>query len=363
MIEIDGSHGEGGGQIIRTALAFSMLTQKPFHAKDIRKGRTEPGLKSQHLACIKALQKLSQCRATGAELGSMELTFSPAPIEPKNISINIGTAGSVTLLLQAILLPCLFAEKPITLHIIGGTDTKWATPVDHFRHVLLPQLQRFAAIHFRLIKRGYFPRGGGEIELSITPKDSIGNNENSSTSFIENLRKNIEPFSLEEQGKIISIHGVSHASKDLEKAQVCERQASCARTLLGTFDCPIKIERKYQDALSTGTGIILWASFDSGALVGADVLGERSLSSEQIGQAAAKQLREEIEAGACVDSHAADQLIPFLGLCGGTIKTSKITPHTLSNIFAVEQFLGSRFSIGKGKNSISSSRKIQQKGL
>ena len=365
MIGIDGNYGEGGGQIIRTALAFSMLTQQPFHAVDIRKGRKEPGLKSQHLNAIKALQKLSQSTAEGAELGSTELTFHPAPLKAQSITVNIGTAGSTTLLLQAILLPCLFANQNITLTLKGGTDTKWATPIDHFIHVVVPQLQRFAGIVVDVKKRGYFPRGGGLVEVSIEPKihhdfpvsfSEDPSHSNGFASLLEKTKKNIEPYSLAGQGRLLRIEGVSHASSDLKKATIAERQAHFSKSqLLAHFPgAEISIKKEHQETESTGSGITLWAAFDNGAILGADVLGEKGLQSEEIGKRAALQLMEQMQSGAGVDRYTADQLIPFLALCGGKIKASTITPHTQTNIYAVEKFMGKSISFDKASCLISS---------
>ncbi len=354
MIEIDGSEGEGGGQIIRTALAFSMLTQKPFHATNIRKGRSDPGLKAQHLHCIRALQKLSGALEKGAELGSTELSFYPAPLKAQSITINIGTAGSITLLLQSVLLPCLFAEKPLTLTIKGGTDTKWATPIDHFANVLIPLLQRFGKVQLTLKKRGYYPRGGGLAEIAIDPKMAHDGNFQ---SLLSKIKKSVEPYSLMEQGKMLSVHGMAHASSDLQKQCVAQRLAHSAKDqLLKQYpDLPLSIKKEYQDTDSTGCGIALWAPFDSGSVIGSDILGKKMVSSEGVGKEAALRLIKEVRSGAAVDCHAADQIIPFLALAKGSMRTSAITPHMLSNICAIEQFLGSIFSIEKAKKAISAS--------
>ncbi len=350
MIELDGSYGEGGWQLIRTALAFSMLTQQPFHIKDIRKGRKDPGLKAQHLHCIKALQKLSACKAQGAELGSTELTFHPSPLNASSITIDIGTAGSTTLVLQAILLPCLFAQKPITLTLKGGTDTKWATPIDHFRFVLLPLLERFAGIEVKLVKRGYYPKGNGEIEVFIKPKWAL--NEERIDSFLQELRARIEPYTLTNQEKTTKISGIIHASSDLENNHVAERIAQGAHRLLSKHFDEIRVKQEYDETSSTGCGITLWAA-DGNDHIGADSLGERSIRAEDVGKGAAEKLLQEIHSGAVVDAHTADSLVPFLALVGGSIQTSAITPHIETNIYAVESFLGKRFSIDRATNTLS----------
>jgi RNA 3'-phosphate cyclase len=351
MIELDGSYGEGGGQIVRTALALSMLTQQPFHIKDIRKGRNDSGLKSQHLHSIKALQKLSDCRSEGAELGSTQLTFHPTPIKPSNITINIGTAGSITLVLQAILLPIIFAKKPITLTIKGGTDVKWATTIDHFRSVLLPQLQKFAKIEVKTHKRGYYPKGNGEVEVSITPKLSF-DHEHTDTS-IKKLKAHIKPYESTTQERITKINGIAHSSLDLEKNHVAERIAQGASQLLSRHFETVSIKKEYSETESTGCGITIWTHSDNqNASIGADMLGEKQIRAEEVGKIAAEALIKEIDAKAAVDSHTMDSLMPFLALAGGTIRSSAITPHTETNIYAVEAFLGKRFSLNKASNTI-----------
>ncbi len=352
MIELDGNYGEGGGQTIRTALAFSMLTQQPFHAKDIRKGRPEPGLKAQHLHCIKALQKLSKSTAEGAELGSTELTFYPAPLEASSKTVNIGTAGSATLLLQAVLLPCMFAEKRMSITLKGGTDVRWATPIDHFTNVFVPHLRRFCSMDVHCPRRGYFPKGNGEVEITISP---IIHHGISFGSLLEKIRSAIAPYDLVRRGNLLKIRGLSHASSGLKKASVAERQAHAAKAHLLKHhpNAEISIKKEYQETDSAGSGITLWASFDSGAILGADALGEQGLQSEEIGKRAALQLTGEIASGAAVDSHAADQLIPFLALAGGTIRTSAITPHAETNVYSVGKFLGTSPTINKTQCTLS----------
>ena len=178
MIRIDGAYLEGGGQIVRTALALSTITQKPFEVFDIRKGRKDSGLKNQHLYCIKSLKKLCDAVTEGDELGSFSLKYFPKKIIAKNMDIDIETAGSITLFLQAVLMPSMFAGKPFTLVITGGTDVKWSMSFDYFNNVFLPQLQRFAKIEAKLIKRGYYPKGNGKVEIKINPKFKLNDFSN-----------------------------------------------------------------------------------------------------------------------------------------------------------------------------------------
>src|SRR3989344_7420317 len=163
MITIDGSQGEGGGQITRTALALSTLTHKPFRITDIRKNRPQPGLKAQHLTAIHALKELCGAKTSIVGVGSTELEYVPGAVESGNFSFDIGTAGSISLLLQALLPQLLFVSKPVKLTIIGGTCGLWQAPVEYFEYVLLPHIQRFADVSCSVEKRGYYPAGGGKV--------------------------------------------------------------------------------------------------------------------------------------------------------------------------------------------------------
>ena len=170
MININGSYLEGGGQIVRTALALSTLTGKPITIKNVRKGRSKPGLKNQHLNAVKALKELCNAKVKGDSLGSNYLEYVPGKLKFHNLNIDIGTAGSITLLLQALLPVIIFADKKITVKIIGGTDTKWSQPIDYFVNVFLPHLKKYADFETSLEKRGYYPKGNGRFILKIKPK-------------------------------------------------------------------------------------------------------------------------------------------------------------------------------------------------
>ena len=344
MIELDGNYGEGGGAIVRTALALSALTLKPFKVDKIRSNRPKPGLKPQHVHTIKQLRKITEAAVTGDELGSTELAFAPKHLKAKNLKIDIGTAGSITLLLQTLIPSLMFADKRCKLAIKGGTDVSWSPPVDYLREVLLPQFNRYAKISCKLIKRGYYPEGGGEIEISIVPSYSL-----------EEL-KQAPKINLTEQGHLMQIKGISHASKQLIQAKVAERQAHAAKQLLAKeFSCPIHIRTEYCDSLSTGSGVFLYAIFsktkddvdiNNPIRLGADCLGERGKRAEIVGQEAAQSLVDEIKSGAAADHYLADQLLLLMALIGDCrIKTSNVSSHAKTNIYVIEQFLGRKFEV------------------
>ncbi len=362
MIEIDGT--EGGGQMLRTALALSALTNKPFKAFNIRKSRPKAGLKAQHINCFKALEMLCNAKYNDVYLGSESIEFYPGKITGKAIDVDIGTAGSISLLLQAALLPALFASKNVKFSLTGGTCGKWQMPIEYMQNVFVPQLRRFGDIEVKLLKRGYYPKGNGRAEINVKPKLKIdgygGFNEFYSALSVVNR------YNLIEQGKLIQIKGVSHASKDLEKANVAERQAEGAKRLLNKLNVPININVEYSDALSAGSGICLFAifgrdsetDFDNPIILGSDALGEPGKKAELVGEEAGNTLLNEIKNKSCVDKHLSDNLLPFMALLPGSIiKASEISNHCRTNMSVIEKFLDVKFEVDEENHIISVNKK------
>lgn len=353
MIELDGSIQEGGGQILRTALALSLLTQQPFTMNNIRANRQDPGLKSQHVQCIELAKKLTNSNVEGCAIGSTHVTFNPQPIQFLDIEIDIGTAGSITLLLQSVLLPIIERKKrKVRLQITGGTDVSWSPQFEYFKEVLLSQYAGYADIECFLHKRGYYPAGQGCVEVII--KKRKGMKSDSKTPRLV----------LDKVGKLIQIRGVSHASRELETNHVAERMERAAAILLQKYKVPITINPTYAKTESVGCGITLYALYSrekemedidntDPIRVGADVLGEKNISAEKVGEQCAKQLIATIDSQVPVDEHLCDMLIPLLGCYSGTIKTNKITSHTRTNIAITEQFLPVKFNIDENTNIIS----------
>jgi len=351
MIHIDGSHMEGGGQIVRTALALSTLTGKPFRIDRIRHHRSRPGLKPQHLSCIEALKQLANAQVKGAQAGSDSVEFFPGRIYAATLSIDIGTAGSITLLLQSLLLPCMFADAPVRIKIKGGTDTRWSIPIDYFSRVILPCFNKLASIKIKNMQRGFYPKGQGFVDLSVVPRFHL-NDFTTIEEFAAHLGSSVSAIDFTKKAAPIRIEGISCASSRLKGAAVAERQAEgAAKRIGGRF--ALKIDSYYQDTASPGTVITLWTvSRQGNVFVGADALGAKGVRAEKIGAGAANKMLKVLNSDAAVDHHLADNLIPLIALVGGTLKTDKITGHIRSNIYVCEQFLDVAFSIDENQKKI-----------
>ena len=360
MIILDGSHGEGGGALIRTALALSTLTGISFEVDKIRAGRTSPGLKAQHLTAIKALKEICDAKVNEVELGSSKLRFIPNKIKGGKYNIDIGTAGSITLLLQALILPCMFASSKVTLRVRGGTCGKWQASVDYLQNILLPHLRKFVdKIELQVLKRGYYPKGGGLIELHISPKFNL-NKFDKVSSLLEDLQLKVKKIELVEQGDLEQIKGIINLSSELEDKNVGERINRAARVHLNKYTAPINIRVDYTSSPSVGGEILLWGvfskdgkiDFTNPSFLAGDALVEKGKRSEEIGVEAAAELKEVILSGGAVDKFLCDQLIPYMALLPGSVlEASEVTEHALTNIHVVEKFLDVGFKVEKNKIS------------
>ncbi|HUI40034.1 MAG TPA: RNA 3'-terminal phosphate cyclase [Methanothrix sp.] len=318
MIEIDGSYGEGGGQIVRTAVALSAVMGKAVRIKRIRQARPKPGLAPQHAQAILALAWLCNGRASGVEPGSSEIAFEPGEISGGSYRVDIGTAGSVTLLMQCLLPAMLKAGGPVSLEVNGGTDVSWSPTVDYFMRVFLPALARFGArASLELKLRGYYPKGQGSVLLKIEPEL-------------------LKPARFEApRGGVVarpSVRGISHSSN--LPAHVAKRQAEAATMALKEAGYEAQVAMEALRLPSTGSGITLWSGCKGGS-----ALGARGLPAEAVGKRAAVDLILELESGAAVDVHLADQLVPYIALAGGSCTVREISMHARTNIWTARHFL------------------------
>jgi len=360
MIELDGSYEEGGGALVRTALALSTLTGKEFKVSNIRSGRPDPGLKAQHLTAIKALKEVCNAETNDIQLGSTELHFKPGKVKRGIYEIDIGTAGSITLLLQALILPCLFAPAKVTLNITGGTCGKWQASVDFLQNSLLPYLQRFVEkIELKILRRGYYPKGGGKISLEISPRFKL-KDFNNFDLFLEELQLKTPTLELLEQGRLEQIRGVVNVSLELQEKEVAERIKKSASGSLKEYDVPTNIRVEYANSSSIGGEILLLGIFSKGGKVDydnpviltGDALVEKGKSSEEIGKEAAEELKQQINNGNVVDRHLADQLVQFMGLLSGSKIKGEFSKHTRANVYVVEKFLDVGFKIERDLLSV-----------
>jgi len=328
MIEIDGSIGEGGGQVLRTSLALAAVLGREVRIFNIRAGRPEPGLKAQHLTSATAITQVSSAISKGLQIGSTEFVFSPGRIKTGFFRFDVGTAGSIALVLQTLMPLLPFAPGPLDLEITGGTDVRWSPPIDYLRLVTLPLLERMN-VHVSVLvsRRGHFPKGGGIVRLSSTP-----------SSVLKNILGTVS-------GSVNAVEGVSHSTN--LPVTVAERQAAAAAQVIEQKTLPrpqIRVEHS-QDGPGPGSGIVLRALTNNGALLGGDSLGERGRPAEVVGEDAGGKLVEEMKSGAFLDRHMGDMIVPYAALAEGVsdVSLSQVTLHTLTNVRVAELVAGVHF--------------------
>lgn len=325
MLEIDGSHGEGGGQILRTAVALSAVTGIPCRITNIRANRPSPGLKPQHLMGIKAAADICKADTKGVHSGSTCKEFIPHGISGGEYTIEIGTAGSITLILQVLTPLCLFSAEPVKLTITGGTDVKWSPSIAYFEKVFCSILKRMNAhVQVTVNKYGFYPKGGGRVTAVIHPWDQK------------------KGLNLTERGPVRTLEVVSIASSFLEKARVAERQYQAFEKCFPGY--PVVGNTSYVDTLNPGSSLC-GVAFCEHSVLGADSLGERGKPAETVGRDAAGFLQEEIDSKAALDVHMGDQIIPYLALAEGEVTISQISNHTRTSIWVCQQFVNTKVTI------------------
>jgi RNA 3'-terminal phosphate cyclase (ATP) len=319
MIQIDGAQGEGGGQILRSALTLSLVTQTPFRIAKIRAGRKRPGLMRQHLTAVEAAAKISNASVDGAEVSSQELTFRPGPVRGGAYEFAVGTAGSTTLVFQTVFPALALAAEPSSLVLEGGTHNPFAPPFDFLARAFLPLIERLGPKATATLERpGFYPAGGGKIRVNIQPARTF-----------ENLE-------LLERGAVLSRRAA--ATVALLPRTIGEREVGVVRSRLGleAVDAEVIFIRD-----AAGPGNIVCIDIVSEHVTEVFVgFGEKGVSAEQVGGKAALEASAYLEANVPVGAHLADQLILPLSLgAGGVFRTVPPTAHTRTQCEVVRAFL------------------------
>ncbi|MDD1773125.1 MAG: RNA 3'-terminal phosphate cyclase [Methanomassiliicoccales archaeon] len=326
MIEVDGSLGEGGGQILRTSVSLSAVTRKPVKIVNIRAKRKNPGLAPSHLTSIDSVARISDADVDGLYPGSQEITFSPRELLGGEFEFDVGTAGSISLVLQTCLIPAALSKSRVVINVKGGTDVNWSPPIDFMRMVHLPILERFGpSCDLEMTARGFYPEGGGEVRLEVSPVSKL------------------QAVKIEERGQVRSVEGVAYAQNLPEDVALRIKHAAIKK--LADFKA-VTIELDFRRGHSTGAGIVLVARCDN-TLLGASVLGAKGVRSETLGENCALDLAETVHSGATVDEHMLDQVLPYMALAEGNsvVLADEMTAHAGTNISVIEKFLGKRFSV------------------
>jgi RNA 3'-phosphate cyclase len=334
VIDIDGSQKSGSGTILRLSVALAAIVGEQLHIYNIREKRPQPGLRPQHLEAVLTAARLCNAELKGAEIGSRELWFKPEKVKGGNVEAEIGTAGSIPMLLMTVLPICLMAENPAHLHVTrGGTDVSNSPTINYLQHVLLPTLGRMGVnASLTVHKYGYYPKGMGEVTLIAEPCRSL------------------KPLLLERFGNLQAIKGVSVCTY-LAERKVAERQAKAATDCLRVegYTADIQKVNDRSNPLQKGSSLVLWAETDTDAVLGADAIGELRKTSEAVGEEAAKKLFAEISAKPTVDVHLADMLIPYVALAKGksAYLTRALSEHLETNIWLAERVFGAKFNVEK----------------
>ena len=321
-VTIDGSHGEGGGQILRTSLSLSALTGRPVEIVRIRAGRARPGLQPQHLASVKAAAGLCAAHLEGAEIGSVRLRFAPqSPPTPGVYHFAIGTAGATALVLQTVLMPLAFAPDASQVTVTGGTHVSHAPTADYLERVYLPTLARHGlAASLLSPKAGFFPKGGGVVNAGV---------EGSAAP---------SPVTLTERGDLRAMTALVVTSR--LPPTVAERGIAAVRQELGRLPVELSVETREAPSAGSGAAVLLVAECEGG-LAGFSAIGERGKRMESVAEQACRAFKDWWETGAACEEHLADQLVLPMALTAGESRwtTSRVTEHLRTVLWVVPQFL------------------------
>lgn len=322
MFTIDGSEGEGGGQILRTSLALSLVTLTEVRITAIRKGRARPGLMRQHLTALQAAAEVGRAEVSGAEIGSTEVSFRPTAIAPGAYTFRVGSAGSATLVLQTVLPALLCARASSALTLEGGTDNPMAPPFDFLAKSFLPLVERMGPrIHAELDARGFYPAGGGRFRVAVEPVAALGR------------------LDLPERGEIQETRAVATVANI--PGSIALRELAAAEAILGWEPSCFRPEVLKN---APGPGNVLTISIASEHVTEVVTgFGEKGVRAEAVGERAAREARAYLDAGVPVGEHLADQLLLPMALAGrGSFRTVTPSSHTRTHLALLERILGVR---------------------
>jgi RNA 3'-terminal phosphate cyclase (ATP) len=335
-LQIDGSHGEGGGQILRTTLALAAIRQQPVEIHSIRAGRKKPGLRPQHLMAVKAMALITKGEVEGAALGSSRLSFRPRRLAPGSYSLDVGTAGSTSLVLQTMIPALLFAKEPSRVVITGGTHVPWSPCFHYLKEVFVPGLRQMGGtVEVEIERWGWYPKGGGKIIASISPISEL--------SGVDLTRRG----ALEDIYVLSAVSNLPVTIAERQRAQVLKRlkldsdKISCLELIEGPSPGP-------------GTVVFIRAKFENG-VAGFTSLGKKGKPAEKVADDACSDFFEFMASDAAVDNHLGDQLALYVALAHGpsSLTTQRITTHLLTNMWVIEQFLPTRFQVQEEAGGVS----------
>ena len=323
FLKINGGHGEGGGQIIRSAITLSCITKQPIHLENIRKNRKIPGLRPQHLVVITILQKITSAKIIGAELGSTELRFIPNDIKSLDLVEDVETAGSIPLILQALIPVISVSQKKLNLTIKGGTDVLWSPSIDYIQHVFREAYSRMGIkFSLELDKRGYFPKGGGCVQLQVYP------NKIKPILFSKRKTNNVKlvcSFSK------LPIENVKKGIKDITRK-------------LTEADFIVDVKIKNEEAINSGASLLIY-SIDENSIIGIDALFDKKSHKFDL------DLEKFIKSPS-IDDNLADMLVVPASLGNGKtiFHVKEISKHLETNLFVTSKITGCKYGIGKISN-------------
>ena len=328
FLDVDGSYGEGGGQILRTALTFSIITGRPVRVSKIRAGREVPGLRRQHVSSLRVLESVFESKLDGVVEGSSEVSFVPGPPRADSISLDMKTAASMTLVLQAVVPAVALTRSRLTLELVGGTDVPWSPTFDYFDAIVR---KAYGAIGIKFsakaVRRGYYPRGGGRAVVKVEPCETL------------------RALQLTESPRVEAVDLTSRCA--MLPRHVAERQLGSAAAALEEKGLHIRQKLVAEEqADSPGSSVLVSSSGDS-FFLGSDELGARGRPSEEVGRAAAERFSSFVRSGACVDDNLADMLAPLLSLASdpSALRAARVSEHLVTCFYVAKLFSSCEYSV------------------